>query len=304
MKINILVVTYNHEKYIGRFLDSIICQKDYGINKIILSDDKSTDNNTKVINEYIARYPNLIELHENPVNLGVYGNFNHLLEIKGDADLYYIVAGDDAFCDGFFKQVQYFCNKKKLNAKDRFMMFFDWKIVKPNGKEVVVRNSKVNNKKHITSLKLRNYIYIRSTFVSRGTINLCKPVSLDGGVILSEILYDIQPIQKSMSFYYESIVGSIYYSQIGVSQTYRGTEIRKRCLKGWELVPEHLKLSKSDKCYVNMQLAKYKFSLDRKVSYLLKFFKNYILCKNPALGLDIKSEFIMLRSIFKLIVNG
>ena len=87
--INVLVVTYNHEKYIGRFLDSVLQQKEYGLNKIILCDDQSKDNNVQVISEYVKKYPDIVELNVNKKNLGIYGNFNHLLDVKGDADLYY-----------------------------------------------------------------------------------------------------------------------------------------------------------------------------------------------------------------------
>ena len=51
-KINVLVVTYNQENVIGRCLESILCQKVFGLNKIIICDDHSTDNNWLIINAY------------------------------------------------------------------------------------------------------------------------------------------------------------------------------------------------------------------------------------------------------------
>jgi len=55
-KVDILISTYNGEKYITELLDSILSQsfKDF---KIIIRDDCSDDNTVKIINEYINKYP-------------------------------------------------------------------------------------------------------------------------------------------------------------------------------------------------------------------------------------------------------
>ena len=49
VKINVLIITYNQEDLIKRAIDSILCQKEYGLNKIVVSDDCSSDNTWNVL---------------------------------------------------------------------------------------------------------------------------------------------------------------------------------------------------------------------------------------------------------------
>lgn len=80
--VDILLATYNGEKYLHEQLDSIFCQtyKDW---KIIIIDDCSIDNTCSIITEYQKKYPNKIELHRNNVNSGnPASNFFKLLEMS------------------------------------------------------------------------------------------------------------------------------------------------------------------------------------------------------------------------------
>jgi len=50
--LSIVVITYNHEKYIRKCLDSILMQDvDFSF-EIIISDDLSTDQTAQIITEY------------------------------------------------------------------------------------------------------------------------------------------------------------------------------------------------------------------------------------------------------------
>ena len=60
VKLSVLLLSYNHEKYIKQTLDSIISQKTNFRIKIIIHDDASTDKSQDIINEYISKYPELI----------------------------------------------------------------------------------------------------------------------------------------------------------------------------------------------------------------------------------------------------
>ena len=50
-RINILLITYNQENLIRRTLDSILCQKEIGINNIVVNDDCSKDNTWEILKE-------------------------------------------------------------------------------------------------------------------------------------------------------------------------------------------------------------------------------------------------------------
>lgn len=80
IKIDILLATYNGEKYIKQQIDSIISQT-YSNWNIIFRDDGSKDATVKIIKEFIQMYPEKMRLIEdNDKGLGASGNFSRLLE--------------------------------------------------------------------------------------------------------------------------------------------------------------------------------------------------------------------------------
>ncbi len=62
LKVSIVCITYNHEKYIRKTLDSLVSQKTNFNYEIIIHDDASTDNTVKEILKYSKKYPNIIKL--------------------------------------------------------------------------------------------------------------------------------------------------------------------------------------------------------------------------------------------------
>ena len=63
--VSVFCLAYNHENYIARALDSMICQQTDFPYEIIVHDDASTDNTAKILREYEARYPDkIIGLYE------------------------------------------------------------------------------------------------------------------------------------------------------------------------------------------------------------------------------------------------
>ena len=72
--LSVVVITYNHEKYIKKCLDSILEQNiDFPI-EIIISDDCSTDNTQRIIKNYHKRYPEIIKPILRSVNVGASKN--------------------------------------------------------------------------------------------------------------------------------------------------------------------------------------------------------------------------------------
>lgn len=78
--IEILLATYNGEKYIDQQINSIINQT-YTNWKILFRDDGSTDNTVRIIEKFIEAYPDKMMLViDKEKNLGASGNFSRLLE--------------------------------------------------------------------------------------------------------------------------------------------------------------------------------------------------------------------------------
>lgn len=77
--ISVCIATYNGEKYIKEQIDSIINQLDKN-DEIIISDDGSTDNTLKIINQYLD---NRIKIYKNDrSNKGVIGNFENAIKFS------------------------------------------------------------------------------------------------------------------------------------------------------------------------------------------------------------------------------
>ncbi len=78
--IDILLSTYNGQKYLKEQLDSLLSQT-YQDFKIILRDDGSTDNTLEIITNYIHNYPEKFLLLDNKnTNLGSTNSFFYLLK--------------------------------------------------------------------------------------------------------------------------------------------------------------------------------------------------------------------------------
>ena len=91
-KVDILLATYNGEKYIREQIDSILNQnhKDF---RLLISDDGSTDKTIEILQEYKEK-DNRIEVFLQKNNLGVVKNFEFLLG-KVEAKFYMFSDQDD-----------------------------------------------------------------------------------------------------------------------------------------------------------------------------------------------------------------
>lgn len=59
--VSIFCITYNHEKYIKKAIESFLMQKTNFKFEILIHDDASTDNTTNIIKEYQKLYPDIIK---------------------------------------------------------------------------------------------------------------------------------------------------------------------------------------------------------------------------------------------------
>ena len=78
-KIEILMATYNGEKYIREQIDSIISQT-YSNWTLLIRDDVSKDDTVKIIKEYEKKDKRIKLLEDNKGNLGFVKNFEELLK--------------------------------------------------------------------------------------------------------------------------------------------------------------------------------------------------------------------------------
>jgi glycosyltransferase involved in cell wall biosynthesis len=96
-KVSILLITYNHEKYIAQALEGILMQEteyDYEINVI---EDCSTDRTQEIVMRYVERYPDKVKPFFNAKNIGskvTQKNFFRGFKML-DGEYFAILEGDD-----------------------------------------------------------------------------------------------------------------------------------------------------------------------------------------------------------------
>lgn len=78
--LSVMVITYNHERYIRAALDSIIEQQTTFLTEVVIGEDCSTDDTRAILLEYQARYPSLIRLLLHEHNLGVSHNWETTMQ--------------------------------------------------------------------------------------------------------------------------------------------------------------------------------------------------------------------------------
>jgi len=103
-KISIIVLTYNHERYIRQCLDSILIQKVDTPFEIVISDDASRDNTVAILLEYQTCHTN-IQVLKADTNQGIIKNFKKCLDAC-DGYYYATCAGDDYWTDELKLQKQ------------------------------------------------------------------------------------------------------------------------------------------------------------------------------------------------------
>lgn len=98
-RLAVLTLAYNHQKYIGDCMNSVLSQKtDFPVRHIVV-DNYSTDSTGDIIREYADRYPSIQAVllkGEQPHYNGVYELFN-----RARTEYVSICEGDDYFIDNF-----------------------------------------------------------------------------------------------------------------------------------------------------------------------------------------------------------
>lgn len=183
MKISILVVTYNQEKYIQQCLDSILMQQIDFEYEVIIGDDCSTDNTAAICDLYAEKYSNFHVYHY-PKNLGHVKNWEFCLNhCKGEYIA--ILEGDDYWLDTnkLQKQVDYLDSHSEvaltitnikpvyeLGAKERRFIFESmgehlWKRDEVCGKDWYILSSSSMFRNVFENFMFPKEIYIADSYL-------------------------------------------------------------------------------------------------------------------------------------------
>ena len=107
MGVNIVMITYNHEKFIREAIEGVLMQKTNFEYELIIANDCSIDKTDNIINEFINAHPkgNRIRYYNHKKNLGMMPNF--IFAIQQCKDKYIAICdGDDYWTDPYKLQKQ------------------------------------------------------------------------------------------------------------------------------------------------------------------------------------------------------
>ena len=142
-KVDVLLATYNGEKYLKEQIDSILNQTYQNIN-LIISDDNSNDSTRKILEEY-KKIDNRIKTYLQDKNLGYIKNFEFLLT-KVESNYYMLSDQDDVWLPEKIEK-----SMKTLKEKNADLVFGDLEVVDeklntiyPSFGDFMLLNRKIN----------------------------------------------------------------------------------------------------------------------------------------------------------------
>ena len=80
MKLSVSMITYNHERFIARAIESVLAQNVNFEYEIVIGEDCSTDSTRAVVEEFHRRYPDRIRPQLLDRNIGALRNFTRNIE--------------------------------------------------------------------------------------------------------------------------------------------------------------------------------------------------------------------------------
>ena len=134
-KVDVLLATYNGEKYLKEQIDSIL-EQTYSDFRLLISDDGSTDDTRKILEEYKNK-DSRIQVFFQESNLGVVKNFEFLLK-KVESKYYMFSDQDD-----IWKSEKIEKSLNKIQSDNCDLVYSDLEVVDEEGLEFEVSKKTV-----------------------------------------------------------------------------------------------------------------------------------------------------------------
>ena len=208
-KVNILMATYNGEKYLNEQIDSLLNQTYKNI-QIIISDDCSKDSTKNILKQYEEQEPQKIKVFYQEKNLGYVKNFEFLLNYEKeqeDSSIYMLCDQDDVW-----KEEKVERSLEKLKEGNYDLVFGDIEVIDEN---LNTKLKSYNDFMHLTP-RIKKYI---SSYKLQYLYNC-----MTGCTIISrkELLNKVLPFPKNSKYvihdYWLGLIAEIY-GKVGYLQT-------------------------------------------------------------------------------------
>lgn len=291
-KIDILMATYNGEKYLAEQLDSIINQTYHNWN-LLIRDDNSTDRTLEIIQDYQKKDNRIKLLKDNKGNLGIVKNFEELLK-NSESEFIMFSDQDDIWIenklDMYLKMIEKIKNKGFMIHSDAIL--FD------KNKSNILKDTFISKK--AINKGLENVFF--NYFVQGATILISKEIKNFILPFPKEVYLHDRYIHLISELFFERIFVNealIYYRQHGDNQIGARNTIRELLSKRYfderdrqlikiiynkygslltddkkKLIEEYFKITDIKKNrfnrFLNLKKSKISIPLKKQISFIVK----------------------------------
>lgn len=291
-KIDILMATYNGEKYLVEQLDSIINQTYHNWN-LLIRDDNSTDKTLEIIQNYHKKDKRIKILKDNKGNLGIVRNFEELLK-SSESEFIMFSDQDDIWVenklDMYLKMIEKIKNKGFMIHSDAIL--FD------KNKSNILKDTFISKK--AINKGLENVFF--NYFVQGATILISKEIKNFILPFPKEVYLHDRYIHLISELFFERIFVNkalIYYRQHGDNQIGAKNTVRELLSKRYfderdrqlikviynkygslltedkkKLIEEYFKITDIEKNrfnrFLNLKKSKISIPLKKQISFIVK----------------------------------
>lgn len=291
-RIDILMATYNGEKYLVEQLDSIINQTYHNWN-LLIRDDNSTDKTLEIIQNYHKKDKRIKILKDNKGNLGIVRNFEELLK-SSESEFIMFSDQDDIWVenklDMYLKMIEKIKNKGFMIHSDAIL--FD------KNKSNILKDTFISKK--AINRGLENVFF--NYFVQGATILISKEIKNFILPFPKEVYLHDRYIHLISELFFERIFVNkalIYYRQHGDNQIGAKNTIRELLSKRYfderdrqlikviynkygslltedkkKLIEEYFKITDIEKNrfnrFLNLKKSKINIPLKKQISFIVK----------------------------------
>ena len=177
-KIEILLATYNGEKYVGEQIDSIINQT-YNNWELLIRDDNSKDRTLEILKEYEKKDKRIKVIEDKKGNLGFVKNFEELLN-NSKEDWVMFSDQDDYWLENKIEKYVAILNTSSEDILKKPMLIHSNSFICDDNLEIIKDefiNSKIANKYNEDDFYFAYFVQGSTVLINRTIIDLALPFS-------------------------------------------------------------------------------------------------------------------------------
>lgn len=280
--LSILCITYNHEKYIRKSIDSFLNQEASFNFEIVIGEDCSTDNTLEILLEFQKKHPTTINIISSKNNVGTVENFRRTLAAcRGK----YI-----ALCEGD----DYWNDPKKIQTQVSFLESNPEYVLTYHDNHSINENGVITND---PSKKGINFDTTKSMLQKAppiSTLTACFrneikqiPIEFNAAPILDICLWSLLG-QYGSGKYLKSIKPAMYrLHEGGIFSTKKTTEKLRMTAQSYAILSSYYENHSNEKMsqfFTNKAIDMLSMRLRKKNQLKAIFFTLYRIIKGPSLG--------------------